>query len=120
MPDALAKLEFFLTKTGEERTAYPIAERENWFVEDGVKVIRRYVQIIHSAVENAKNKHHIDSLGKTKVIIISDTTLSKGALSAYDYVNDVLKIGYYVTNKNAFKSDKKDEEDKEEVKYEMP
>lgn len=100
--------ETFTTNFREERKAYPIEERKNWYVEEGVHVKPRQVHEINKAVQTAMKAHGLSDLGNTKIIIVNDTTLSTGALAAYDPVQDVLKLGYYLTNKTAFELDPND------------
>lgn len=52
--------------------------------------------------------HGLSDLGNTRIIIVNDTTLSAGALAAYDPVHDTLKLGYYLTKKTAFEQDPND------------
>lgn len=100
--------ETFTTNFREERKAYPIEERKNWYVEEGVHVKSRQVHEVNKAVQTAMKAHGLSDLGNTKIIIVNDTTLSTGALAAYDPVQDVLKLGYYLTNKTAFELDPND------------
>lgn len=100
--------ETFTTNFREERKAYPIEERKNWYVEEGVHVKPRQVHEINKAVQTAMKAHGLSDLGNTKIIIVNDTTLSTGALAAYDPVQDVLKLGYYLTNETAFELDPND------------
>lgn len=100
--------ETFTTNFREERKAYPIEERKNWYVEEGVHVKPRQVHEINKAVQTAMKAHGLNDLGNTKIIIVNDTTLSTGALAAYDPVQDVLKLGYYLTNDTAFELDPND------------
>lgn len=100
--------ETFTTNFREERKAYPIEERKNWYVEEGVHVKSRQVHEVNKAVQTAMKAHGLSDLGNTKIIIVNDTTLSTGALAAYDPVQDVLKLGYYLTNETAFELDPND------------
>ena len=100
--------EAFTTNFREERTAYPIEKRKNWYVEEGVQVKPRQVHVIQKALHTAMKAHGLSDLGKTRIIIVNDTTLSTGALAAYDPVQDVLKLGYYLANKESFELDPDD------------